>query len=602
MSAVVLSGSDAVILDRAHYSRVFNESRNYRIFLPPDYQTSGKRYPVIYWFHGYGERCNTPVAGTPHRNYDQGGDYGGDTIASFVGSRDVIVVKWDGYNPRKPGEDYARPYNIQPVETSRQFPIYFPELVRFIDATYRTIPDRDHRATSGLSMGGFMSFWIAGKYPDLVSSASNFMGSSEFVVGPKSFPVEYRHDEMHGNYEGLRTRLVTGTQDFIRFYHQRMNLIWMFTRPDYETEEFESEHGTPGMAKTLEFHMRAFAKPLPSPAVWNHIDVYPAFDVRGWSVSSDRAQPGFTQLENVSATGFRSCVREWIPGGRALSGVKLTIISGKLYPPGERQAITTIRLRDGAVSRAMQMADAHGRLHFELDGDEREVGIGASSILAAAGFDWQRARLKVRFYNKGAAVSGPITLRWETPNRGLQLNNAEIKLPRIESGKMVSVPLAFTVSDPTREIVKLFAVGPGVRLSLEVPLFPPAARIVDFQISDGRQLRVYQEAVKLQDLPLGSGNGDGKANPGERIAILIPDSGAWRAAELFTNDRCIDLTTRISDGWGAYDHVGASVKYSLPLIRPDCPAGHVVRMLARWQLPSKPDHKVRYGAVQFRVQ
>ena len=62
-----------------------------------------------------------------------------------------------------------------------------------------------------------MSYWIAGKYPDLVSSASNFMGSSEFIVGPREFPVEYRHDEMAGNYAGVRTRLVTGTRDFIQF-------------------------------------------------------------------------------------------------------------------------------------------------------------------------------------------------------------------------------------------------------------------------------------------------------------------------------------------------------------------------------------------------
>ncbi|MDQ6663875.1 MAG: hypothetical protein M3Z23_05740, partial [Acidobacteriota bacterium] len=161
-------------------------------------------------------------------------------------------------------------------------------------------------------------------------------------------------------------------------------------------------------------------------------------------------------------------------------------------------------------------------------------------------------------------------------------------------------------SDPTREIVKIVAVGPGVRLPLEIPVFPPAAPIENFQISDGLRFPVYQEAVQLKELALGSGNGDGKANPGERIAILIPDGDnfgkAWRAAELFTNDRCIDLTTRISDGWGTYDHVGASAKYSLPLISPDCPAGHVVRMLARWQLPSKPNHRVRYGVVEFRIQ
>ena len=200
--AFAARAGEPLILDETHESQVFRERRHYRIFLPPDYATSGKRYPAIYWFHGWSERYNKPVARDPGRNYDQGdgGVYGGDTIGRFVGNHDVIVVKWDGYNPRTPGETYPRPYNISPVETDRQFPLYFPELVAYIDAHYRTLADREHRATAGLSMGGFMSFWVAGKYPHLVGSSSNFMGSPEFFVGPRGFPVEYilAPDEGHG--------------------------------------------------------------------------------------------------------------------------------------------------------------------------------------------------------------------------------------------------------------------------------------------------------------------------------------------------------------------------------------------------------------------
>ena len=47
-------GATAIILDRTHESQVFHETRHYRIFLPPDYETSGKRYPVVYFFHGHG--------------------------------------------------------------------------------------------------------------------------------------------------------------------------------------------------------------------------------------------------------------------------------------------------------------------------------------------------------------------------------------------------------------------------------------------------------------------------------------------------------------------------------------------------------------------
>src|SRR4029077_8867901 len=115
-------------------------------------------------------------------------------------------------------------------------------------------------------------------------------------------------------------------------------------------------------------------------------------------------------------------------------------------------------------------------------------------------------------------------------------------------------------------------------------------------------LPVYQRAVEKQELALGTGNGDGQANAGERIAVLLPDGDGYRAAELFTNDACVDLTRRVSDAWGGYDHVGATAKYSLPLIRNDCAQGHVIRMLARVQLPDKPNHKIRYAAIEVKVR
>jgi hypothetical protein len=601
-------GATAIILDRTHESQVFHETRHYRIFLPPGYDTSGKRYPVVYFFHGWGERYNQTTAG---HNYDEGTDYGGDNFASFVGTHDLIVVRWDGYNPRMPGEHYVRPYNIGPVETDRQFPLYFPELVRYIDATYRTIADREHRGTSGLSMGGFMSSWVAGKYPDLVSSVSNFMGSSEFVVGPRGFPVEYRHEEIHNNYDGLRTRIVMGTDDFIQFYHRRMNLIWDFTQAHHESEIFKADHGTPGIAKTMMFHMRAFADPLPRPTVWNHIDVYPEFSVWGWDVTTDRKQAGFTVLENVSAAGFRSYVRDWVPLGRVLGGVHVTITTPPSYQPGQEQSVNLIRLRDGQVRRLREKADSKGRLTVRLDGEEYEVGIGSGPSPALAGFamegaawatDTEPVNVRARFVNKGGHATAALPLRWETPNAGVRLQAATATIPALSPGKSTEVSLTFTAEDPTREIVKLLAVTGEARLPLEIPTFPPAAKAADFRIADGLSLPVYQRGETVLPLTLGTGNGDGHASAGEQIAILLPEGSAYRAAELFTNDACVDLTRRASDGWADYDHVGASAKISLAAIQAGCPAGHLVRALARIQLPNKPNHKIRYTVVEFQVR
>ncbi|MBK6281520.1 MAG: hypothetical protein IPF54_01570 [Draconibacterium sp.] len=147
---------DITILDKAHYSSVFGEIRNYRIFLPKGYdENSSKRYPVIYFYHGWSQRYFGSINDFKS---DEGKSNDGDNIANFITAHDVIVVKPDGYNRGPDEEYYLRPYNIGPVETSRQFPLYFPELVEYIDSNYKTIADRDHRAISGLSMGGFMTF------------------------------------------------------------------------------------------------------------------------------------------------------------------------------------------------------------------------------------------------------------------------------------------------------------------------------------------------------------------------------------------------------------------------------------------------------------
>ena len=336
--------------------------------------------------------------------------------------------------------------------------------------------------------------------------------------------------------------------------------------------------------------------------------------VWGWDVVSTRRQPGFTVLRNVSKSGFRCGVREWLPEGNTMPQVQLTIQSPRnLFAQLKPYTVTMVRLRDGQTRRALVKADIDGRLKFKLDGDEYEVGITGASAepnLALAGYrvesgEWATAgipvKLSVRFVNKGTASSKPASLRWETPNPLVQIDTPSAPLKAVAPGASAETALAFTVKDNDRRAVKLFAVDGSQRMPVEIPLFPAAPAVSDFVIADGKALTVYQRATEKAISVTGDGNGDGKANAGERIAIAFPDGDAMRLAELFTNDRCVDNTTRVSDVWSAYDHVGASVKYSLPLLRSTCAPGHIVQFMARLQLPDKPDHKVRYAVVQFPV-
>ena len=615
IAAYAQSPPQATILDLKHYSNVFGEERNFRVFLPLDYDRNPqKRYPVVYFFHGWHERYNRADTG-----YDTGNGYGGDTIAAFVANHDLIVVKWDGYNPRTPDEQYPRPYNVSPVETYRQFPLYFPELVTYIDAHFRTIPDREHRATSGLSMGGFMSFWVSGKFPDLVASASNFMGSTEFDAGPNEFPTEYRHREMYGNYEGLRTRLVMGTKDFIRWYHRQLNATWDYTRPFHEHETFEWDHGTPGMAKTLSFHMAAFAHPLPKPAVWSHADVYPTFAVWGYSVSSNRSRSGFTMLENVTTSGFRSCALERLPDGARMASVTLNVTTAPAYRAATAYQITDVDLDGDTIARSTRVADHEGRLHLTLDGNRHEIGITRQPqpVLAISGWQvrsgpWAIAgkpvRLALEVLNKGSLAASGITVQVSSTNPGVSIKATDLKLANLEPGaRAPAAPeLRFIVRDPAREIVRFQvrlrdASGAASEFPLYVPLFPDVPALPGFRVLDGAQVPLWYEAVKRAERSLGTGNADGIANPGETIAIAAPDGDAFRAVELFSSDPCVNLDQRLSDPWGAYDHVGNTAKVSLALISSRCPEGHEITFFARYWRPNKPEHELVQGVVRVRV-
>jgi hypothetical protein len=451
---------------------------------------------------------------------------------------------------------------------------------------------------------------LAGKYPDLVGSASSFEGTPEAFTGPDGFPVEYNHDNLFDNYEGVRTRVTRSSVDSLAFYHRRLDSIWNYTRTAFESATFLAGQDMAEIDRTLDFHMTAFALPLPAPTVFSHADAWPNFTVWGWEAVSNRKQPGFTVLENVSNTGFRSTVRQYMPFGAAIPEVNLSIGSPPIYPPGVALAVTYIHLLDGRVRRTEQRADARGRLTFDLTGDAWEVGVSSGPLLVATGYtiadgNWatagQPVNLKVRFCNKGGARTGTSLIRWESPNPGVKFATPEGRLYAMEPGESANLPVTFTVADPQRAVVKITAVSGTSRMPIEVPLFPPAEASQDFQIADGRLLTVFQHATEKASLRFGEGNGDGHAAPGETFAVLLPDSGALRAAELFTNDACIDNAMRGSDSWGDYDHSGASAKYSLPSIHVDCEPGHPVHMLARILIPNGADSRMKYFSLEFPV-
>ena len=140
--------------------------------------------------------------------------------------------------------------------------------------------------------------------------------------------------------------------------------------------------------------------------------------------------------------------------------------------------------------------------------------------------------------------------------------------------------------------------------SFEIPIHSDLPEIQNFKIADGKKFTVAVAGDDSVSLFLGNGNGDGVANPGESIVLLVKDQGIYHRTFLHTNDHYVNpngINLRESDNWGSYDHVGGSAKYSIPVIAANCPVNHTANFLAEYWLPDYPYHIIKQGKVSLKI-
>jgi len=562
--------------------------------------------------------------GVGYSHYDSGDDNDGDNMEAFVAKRDVVIVKVDGSNQFPSEELNLTPWNIGTVSTFRQFPVYFEELVQHVDASYRTKTDRQHRAVSGLSMGGFMTFWVSGKYPHLVSGAGNFCGSLEFTIGPYDFPVEYNHMQMYDNYEGVEVRMHYGTKDRLRYYHQDLNKIWPQVIDNYDYQIYEASHITCGMGDMFEALYQTFNDPKPDPENWHHIDVYPSFDIWGYEITSDRIRSGFTVLKNVNKNGFRSAVRNFLPDGEALADVNLNIRTPPIYKSNTKYSICDYNTKIGDHLEYIIESDENGSLILNLDGNEHHIGINEMndipniSVLSVKteNVDWLQSNrdvdLSISLINKGGGDSRNLKVELSAARSHVKIKNGIANLSNIQRGHAETMASAFTihVTNDTIDIVRLLIAmedGSGNKWTDHYDM-----RVRNDEdnldgelvIADGKILTVVSEAVDSVTEQVGVGNGDGIANPGESIVLLINNNGKLYRTNAFTSDEHVNpdgINLRTSDSWQEYEHIGPSAKFTTPVISPECPDGKELRFWLEYWLPKVPEHIIKRGLVKLKV-
>jgi enterochelin esterase-like enzyme len=163
-----------------YHSKVTGSWRHALVYLPPNYDTqTKKRYPVLYLQHGGGED-ETGWIRQGRANFIL------DNLLAEGKCKPMIVVMAYGYARRAgqapPDLTDKRFGSPEMLKAMQEMMLAFEDdvtqaLIPFMDKTYRTIPDRDHRAMAGLSMGGMQTFQITLNHLDLFSYIGGFSGA-----------------------------------------------------------------------------------------------------------------------------------------------------------------------------------------------------------------------------------------------------------------------------------------------------------------------------------------------------------------------------------------------------------------------------------------
>ena len=131
--------------DQYIQSNYLNEKRKFRVYLPPGYENSTEKYPVIMFHDGIQFFEMTSSFNTLNNLIYQ------NKIQPFI----AVFI-----DPVQRDDEYSG--SLQENYTN----FITEELTAYMDSAYRTIPDANERAQIGISNGGNISLWIVASHPE----------------------------------------------------------------------------------------------------------------------------------------------------------------------------------------------------------------------------------------------------------------------------------------------------------------------------------------------------------------------------------------------------------------------------------------------------
>ena len=167
---------------RAYHSKITGQWRRCFVYTPPNYDSNPTaHYPVLYLQHGSGED-ETGWIFQGHANLIL------DNLIAEKLAVPMIIVMDNGY-AATPAGPFGPAATGRGADTAAFEDVMTKEVIPMIDSSFRTIPDREHRAMAGLSMGANQALHLATGHLDTFAYMAGFSGTMNGLSGDPLDPA-----------------------------------------------------------------------------------------------------------------------------------------------------------------------------------------------------------------------------------------------------------------------------------------------------------------------------------------------------------------------------------------------------------------------------
>jgi S-formylglutathione hydrolase FrmB len=241
----------------AIYSNSMHKYINAVVIKPDSYKKKKNTFPVVYLLHGYSGNYSNWITKVSALN-------------QYADTYQTLIVCPDG--------GYGSWYFDSPVDTAYKYETYIAtELVTFIDKNCRTIADKNHRAITGLSMGGHGALFLALRHSDVFGAAGSMSGGVDLKESKSRFDISKRigdtilqannwHDltviNLIENYTGTDVKIIfdCGDKDIFIDGNRRLHQKMIALKIKHEFIERPGEHNWQYWSNAIPFQLLFFQR------------------------------------------------------------------------------------------------------------------------------------------------------------------------------------------------------------------------------------------------------------------------------------------------------------------------------------------------------